>query len=54
MLSAVFSHMRQLRSFALLGVVSGFALPVIEFPTAPREEAPIAQALRLHDELPRI
>ena len=38
MLSAAFSHMRQLRSFALFGVVSTFALPVTEFPTAPREQ----------------
>ena len=45
--------MRQLRRFALLGVVSGFALPLVEFPTAPREQAPIAQDLRLHDELHR-
>ena len=51
-MSAAFSHMRQLRSYALLGVVSGFALPVVEFPSAPREQAPIAQPLRLHDELP--
>ena len=52
-MSAAFSLMRQLRSFALFGVVSSFALPVTEFPTAPHEQAPIAQALRLHDELPR-
>ena len=52
-MSAAFSHMRQLISFALLGVVSSFALPVTEFPTAPRDQAPIAQPLRLHDELLR-
>ena len=54
MLSAAFSHVRLLRSFALLGVVSSFTLPAIEFANAPRDQALIAQELRLHDELPRI